>query len=120
MAFLVVCWLIVACLCAAIAMAKGRSAIGWFILGFLFGPLALLFASAMSSAPKYSRAVEHPFKKCPSCAEQVHIDAARCKHCRHDFADVIEHHPMKDQWRDEFDKKAGQKTRWGSSPDSKT
>lgn len=120
MAFLLLCWFVLACICALIASAKDRSAIGWFILGFLFGPLALLFAAAMSSAPKVTHATVHPTKKCPVCAEQVHVDALRCKHCQHEFGALIEQHPMQDQWQEEFEKSNGRKARWGSSPDSKT
>ncbi|RRV08766.1 hypothetical protein EGJ28_15965 [Stutzerimonas xanthomarina] len=118
MGFIVTCWLIMAALCAAIAIAKGRSAMGWFLLGFLFGPLALLFAAAMSSARKSPNAISHPVKACPYCAEQVHADAIRCKHCGQNLAGAIEHQPMKDQWREEFEKQDGKKTRWGSSPNT--
>lgn len=35
-------WIICAAFAAALANARGRSALGWFLLGVLFGPFALL------------------------------------------------------------------------------
>jgi hypothetical protein len=40
----IMCWLFFAIWCALLANSKGRSPVGWFALGFLFGPFALLFA----------------------------------------------------------------------------
>jgi len=40
----IMCWVFFAVWCALQANSKGRSPFGWFALGFLFGPFALLFA----------------------------------------------------------------------------
>ena len=39
---LAVFWLVCAAFSAALAYARGRSAVGWFLLALLFGPFALL------------------------------------------------------------------------------
>ncbi len=40
----IMCWVVFAVWCALQANSKGRSPFGWFALGFLFGPFALLLA----------------------------------------------------------------------------
>lgn len=79
MGFLMFCWLMLGVVCALIAAAKGRSGLGWFILGCLFGPLALLFAAVMS--PDKTRE-ESFLRACPYCAEKVQMEAVLCKHCQ--------------------------------------
>lgn len=78
MGFLIFCWLIIGVVCAVIAIGKGRSGFGWFILGCIFGPLALLCAAVMS---RESRQDDRALKTCPHCAEKVQLQAILCKHC---------------------------------------
>lgn len=119
MGVLVISWIVMGALCAVIALAKGRSAIGWFVLGCLLGPLALLFAAVMSAAPKNQGEPAHPLKKCPYCAEQIQLQAVACKHCGKSIGGIVDNHPMKGQWNSELEKLAPRKSsRWGSSPDS--
>ena len=40
-------WFTLAMLIAGIAQGKNRSGLGWFLLGFLFGPLALFILLTM-------------------------------------------------------------------------
>lgn len=113
----VVFWLLMGVICAVVALAKGRSAIGWFLLGCLFGPLALLFAAAMSAAPRrLPTQPAHTLKTCPYCAEQIQLQAVVCKHCGKSIGTIIDQHPMKDQWNIELDKPPRKPSRWGSSP----
>lgn len=44
-------WLICGIGAAAIASSKGRSGCGWFVIGVLIGPLALLIVGFMASVP---------------------------------------------------------------------
>lgn len=50
MALLIVIWVVVAVLCAVIASNKGRSAVGWFLLGAIFGIFALLIIAVIGRA----------------------------------------------------------------------
>lgn len=120
MGFIIICWIVMGVLCALIALAKRRSALGWFLLGCLFGPLALLFAAAMSAAPRQlcmPALPADPQKTCPYCAETVKMQAVVCKHCGQHLGDVIENNPPQDQWNRELEKLPQRRTnRWGSSP----
>lgn len=99
MEFLVI-WLICAGVTAAIASSKGRSGIGWFLIGAVLGIFGIILVACLPSlavlpqdrATFYdyetrTRSVPPQFqmKKCPDCAEQVKADARICKHCRHEF-----------------------------------
>lgn len=46
-------WIIVAAAAAFIASAKNRSAVGWGILGFLFGPLALVIILVLPESTRF-------------------------------------------------------------------
>jgi len=121
MGFIIICWIVMGVLCALIALAKRRSGLGWFLLGCLFGPLALLFAAAMSAAPRGQSCLPalpaDPQKTCPYCAETVKIQAVVCKHCGQRLGSVIENNPTQDQWNSELEKLPQRKaSRWGSSP----
>jgi len=117
MGFIIICWIVMGALCALIALAKRRSSLGWFLLGCLFGPLALLFAAAMSAAPRTLYEPAHTLKTCPHCAETVKIQAVVCKHCGQHLGNVIENNPTQDQWNRELEKLPHRKaSRWGSSP----
>jgi len=117
MGFIIICWIVMGVLCALIALAKRRSGLGWFLLGCLFGPLALLFAAAMSATQRIQHEPAHTLKTCPHCAETVKIQAVVCKHCGQPLGSLIENNPTQDQWNRELEKlPQRQKSRWGSSP----
>ena len=49
--FALIVWFFCGIGAAMIAQSKGRSGLGWFIAGVLFGPLALLVIGFMAPAP---------------------------------------------------------------------
>lgn len=87
---LLMLWVFMGLISAAIGRSKGGSAFGWLILGLLFGPLAWLFA-----AVKVPASSEHfgPNRKCPHCAELVKLEAVICKHCQRDIASATAEQP---------------------------
>ncbi len=100
MVLLIFCWLVMGLLCAVVAAAKRRSGLGWFILGCLFGPLALLFAAAMSSAPRNESA--GALKICPHCAEKVKLQASLCKYCGQPLE--VHSREVKNDWEQELNR----------------
>ncbi|MCX5817807.1 MAG: zinc ribbon domain-containing protein [Proteobacteria bacterium] len=79
-------WFLFGIVAAVIANSRGRGGCGWFIIGTLLGPFALIVAFLPSATQKaMDKAAERgeygKFKKCPFCAEIVKIEAVKCKHC---------------------------------------
>lgn len=80
----IVVWVLFGIAAAMFAGFNGRSVAGWFFLGCLFGPFALLFALILG------RPEEEGVRKCPFCAELVKKEAVVCKHCGNDLPSIAE------------------------------
>jgi len=76
-------WCLFGMVAAILATQKGRSGFGWFLLGVLIGPFALIVALLPSredqsrhDALRYGQAAG--YRKCPSCAEAIRAEAVKC------------------------------------------
>ncbi|MCX7139890.1 MAG: hypothetical protein NT123_02085 [Proteobacteria bacterium] len=81
---LVVLWVICGVICAVAAANKGRSGFGWFVIGFLLGPLGIVLSLVVSKnqvAIDQAAIADGDLRKCPVCAELVKSEAILCKHC---------------------------------------
>ncbi len=85
-------WLLFGIASAMVAGRKGRSGIGWFLLGTLLGPFALPFAFLSSDLTKNSTeaAEASSSKSCPHCAERIKIEAKVCRFCGRDIPSLAQ------------------------------
>lgn len=78
-------WPLLAIVAGAVALSKGRSFIGYFLLGLLLPIIGVLLAIGLSDRRTLDRAPagdRRPRRKCPECAEMVLVEANVCAHCK--------------------------------------
>lgn len=89
-----VIWAVCAALAALVATSKGRSGVGWFLIGLLLGPFAFLLSLGVSprgGGPRPDATVidcdstDVDMRSCPFCAETIRKEAVVCRYCRRDI-----------------------------------
>jgi len=81
---LLIIWGFFGFIAAVVAISKGRSGFGWFILGMLLGPFALVVALLPSRNLQPPMAASTPaadLVPCPECAEMIQRQARKCRFC---------------------------------------
>lgn len=73
-------WLFCAAATAIIAGARGRSVIGWLLLGLLFGIFALIVVAVIPAPPDHI-VNRRDYLPCPFCREPINKYSTKCKHC---------------------------------------
>ena len=84
MEIILILWCVCGVIAAMIASRKGRSGCGGFALGFLLGPLGIVWALVMRTDHRKvdEKAVKSgEMKKCHACAELVKAAATKCRYC---------------------------------------
>ena len=84
MEVILIIWVVCGIIAAMIAGGKGRSGCGGFALGFILGPLGIIWALVMSkdqAKVDEKAAKSGEMKKCPACAELVRSEATKCRYC---------------------------------------
>jgi uncharacterized protein (DUF983 family) len=82
---IIIGWLVLCFVISAAAGARGRSAVGYFLLSLVLSPLVgliILWASGTNIATQDRESVSRGEKrKCPACAELVLGEARKCRYC---------------------------------------
>ncbi len=66
-------WSVLGIIAAFIAQSKGKSFAAWFVLGVLFGPLAIIIVALSSGT------------QCPYCKKGIDAKAIVCPYCQRDL-----------------------------------
>lgn len=77
-------WVFLAILVGAVASARQRSGLVWFLVSLLLSPVLGLLFLLVTGTPQAQRHAEpgpSTHVKCPACREWVLPDAIKCKHC---------------------------------------
>jgi hypothetical protein len=86
---LVIPWIIMSMIAGSIADAKGRSALGFFLLAFFFTPLVGVVCAVLAERnAEHDRALglaSGTLRQCPQCAEAVRAAALKCRYCLSDL-----------------------------------
>ena len=84
---IVIFWVIFALFVGFIAINKGRSGMGFFILSILLSPLLGLIIVLILGVNEEGLYNNGELKKCPNCKEYVKLGASICKHCGNDLSE---------------------------------
>ncbi|MFZ5452912.1 MAG: hypothetical protein ACOZF2_13730 [Thermodesulfobacteriota bacterium] len=79
---LFIIWVLFGIGAAIAASNKGRSSLGWFLLGILLGPFALLYVLLvpvikLGGSSSLQELLENETKICPHCAEAIKLSAKK-------------------------------------------
>lgn len=86
-------WILFAAFSAIIATSKKRSGIGWFIIGFLFGPFGLIVAALPAIETQSKTEPKKITTPCKKCNEDIIHNSKICRFCNTKYPHLSE--PMR-------------------------
>jgi len=94
----VIIWLLFGIVSAVAASNKGRSGCGWFLLGVLLGPFAIilvLIIPNLKEIEKEKTLEQNQSRRvpCPNCAESILPEAKVCHYCGYKLGENWYQHP---------------------------
>lgn len=114
MELLLILWLIMGVVSGVIASNKGRSGLGFGLLGVFFGPIGIIAAALVS--PITPLPVEGLQKRCPECAEVVQSAAKVCRYCGHRFSEEAADEAISSEPAEHPEPTLMQKLFWNPNP----
>lgn len=87
MGYLVIC-IAFGLLCAWLAKQKNRNPWSWFLLGAVFTLPAFIVIVFLKPIPE--KVTEEPMRKCPFCAENIKLEAKKCRYCGEMLTEIDE------------------------------
>lgn len=85
---IILLWIGGSIIVAFIAMARGRTGLGFFLLSLLISPLIAFIAvlvakngDQIDQEEARTHGTAGAYRKCPSCAEAVRREAIKCRFC---------------------------------------
>lgn len=89
-------WIIGSIVAAAIAIEKGRSGFGFFLIAVILSPLfGIICAFAAGKNTDYLEQQQinnGSMRRCGSCDEIVRVEAIKCRHCGSELAEIANDH----------------------------
>jgi hypothetical protein len=86
--YCIVFWLICGVIAYYIYQGKGRAGCWGFLVGFMLGPLGIVYALVRSPDTRRSEELQvraGTARWCPHCGELIRYGARVCKHCGRDL-----------------------------------
>ena len=108
----IILWILSGIVTSVVASNRGRSGCNWLLVGFVLGPLGLIFVLVMVPGEEQVPSQDQQpvatsqselSKQCPYCAESLQAQAIVCRYCVRHLSESSKSHPRRDVGAAEVD-----------------